>query len=73
VFPEGTAATNPTIKVARVFAQPDASKVREFADDVRDGKVALFIGHRLPLRDAAEAHLLAERGSGGKILLPARD
>ena len=60
---------NPTVKITRVFAQPDPSKVREFADDVRDGKFVLPIGHRLPLRDAAEAQVLAEKGGVGKIIL----
>jgi NADPH:quinone reductase-like Zn-dependent oxidoreductase len=73
VFPERSAATNTTIKVARVFAQPDPSKVREFADDVRDGAFVLPIGHRLPLREAAAAHVLGERGGSGKILLLALD
>ena len=36
VLPEGTSALNPTVKITRVFAQPDPSKVREFADDVRE-------------------------------------
>jgi len=69
VLPEGTAAINPTVKLTRVYAQPDASKVREFADDLRDGKFTLPIGRRLPLRNAAEAHVLGERGGVGKILL----
>jgi hypothetical protein len=38
----------------RVFARPDPSKVREFADDVRD---------------AAEAQVLAEKGGVGKVIL----
>ena len=37
VLPESAAAQNPTVKIARVSTQPDPSKVREFADDVRDG------------------------------------
>src|SRR5579862_1964426 len=69
VLPEGAAAQNPTVKIARVRTQPDPSKVREFADDVRDGKFVLPIGRRMPLRDAAEAHVLGERGGVGKILL----
>src|SRR6202158_2441254 len=73
VSPEGTAALNPTVKITRVYAQPDPSKVREFADDVRDGKFALQIGRRLPLRDAAVAHVLAEKGGVGKIILLALD
>ncbi len=57
------------MKISRVFAQPDPSKVREFADDVRDGKFVLPIGRRLPLRQVAEAHVLAETGGVGKIIL----
>jgi NADPH:quinone reductase-like Zn-dependent oxidoreductase len=61
VLPEGTAGLNPKVKIMRVLAQPDPSKVREFADDVRDGKFILPIGRRLPLRDAAEAQVLGAR------------
>src|SRR5579862_2063931 len=71
--PESAAAKNPTLKIARVFARPDPSKVREFADDVRDGKFLLPIGRRMPLRDAAEAQVLAEKGGIGKIVLLAPD
>jgi NADPH:quinone reductase-like Zn-dependent oxidoreductase len=73
VLPESAAAQNPTVKITRVFARPDPSKVREFADDVRDGKFILPIGRRMPLRDAAEAHVLGEKGGIGKILLLAPD
>jgi NADPH:quinone reductase-like Zn-dependent oxidoreductase len=73
VLPEGAAAVNSTVKVARVFAQPNPSKVREFADDVRDGKFVLPIGRRLALREASEAHVLGERGGIGKIILFARN
>jgi NADPH:quinone reductase-like Zn-dependent oxidoreductase len=73
VLPEGAGAQNPTVKITRVRAQPDPSKVREFADDVRDGKFVLPIGRRMPLRDAAEAHVLGEKGGVGKILLLAPD
>jgi NADPH:quinone reductase-like Zn-dependent oxidoreductase len=73
VLPESTAAKNPTVKITRVGARPDASKVREFADDVRDGKFVLPIGRRMPLRDAAEAHVLGQKGGIGKILLLAPD
>ena len=73
VFPDGVAATNPTVTVTRVFGQPDPSKVREFADDIRDGKFLLPISHRLPLQDAAKAHALAQKGGSGKIVLVIRD
>jgi hypothetical protein len=49
-LPDGVSATNSTAKVTRVFKRPDASKVREFADDIRDGKFVLPISRRLPLQ-----------------------
>jgi len=69
VVPGEMSTFNPTVTVTRVGARPDASKVREFADDVRDGRFVLPIGRRMPLREAAEAHMLAQRGSLGKIVL----
>ena len=72
-LPQSAAAQNPGVKITRVGAQPDPSKVREFADDVRDGKFVLPIGRRMPLRDAAEAHVLGEKGGIGKIILLAPD
>jgi NADPH:quinone reductase-like Zn-dependent oxidoreductase len=69
VLPASAAAQNPTVKITRVSTKPDPSKVREFADDLRDGKFVLPIGSRMPLRDAAEAHVLGEKGGIGKILL----
>ncbi len=69
VFPQSAADQNPTVKITRVGAKPDSSRVREFAEDVRDGKFVLPIGRRVPLRDAAEAHVLGEKGGVGKIIL----
>jgi NADPH:quinone reductase-like Zn-dependent oxidoreductase len=69
ILPQSAAALNPSVKIKRVLAQPDPSKVREFADDVRDGKFVLPIGRRMPLHNAAEAHVLGEKGGVGKILL----
>jgi NADPH:quinone reductase-like Zn-dependent oxidoreductase len=73
VLPDGVAATNPTVRVTRVVARPDASKVREFADDIRDGRFVLPIRQRLPLQDAAKAHASAQKGGSGKIVLVIRD
>jgi hypothetical protein len=61
VFPSEAAATNPTVEVTRVFARPDASKVREFADDIRDGAFSLPISRRLPLRLSGCLHIDAKR------------
>jgi NADPH:quinone reductase-like Zn-dependent oxidoreductase len=73
VLPDGVSKLYPTVTVTRVYARADASKVREFADDIRDGKFQLPIGRRMPLRDAGEAHALAQRGGSGKIVLVCRD
>lgn len=73
MLPDGVTERNPTVTVTRVLGRPDASKVREFADDIRDGKFVLPISRRLPLRDASEAHVLAQRGGAGKIVLVCRD
>jgi NADPH:quinone reductase-like Zn-dependent oxidoreductase len=73
VLPEGVAQRNASVTVTRVFARPDASKVREFADDIRDGKFLLPISRRLPLSDAGQAHALAQAGGAGKIVLICRD
>jgi NADPH:quinone reductase-like Zn-dependent oxidoreductase len=69
VLPAEIAAKYPAVTVTRVFARPDASKIREFADDVRDGKFVLPVSRRMPLREANEAHALAQRGGAGKIVL----
>ncbi len=73
VIPAGMSDLNATVTITRVFARPDASKVREFADDIRDGKFVLPIGRRMPLRDAGEAQALAQRGGAGKIVLVVRE
>ena len=62
-------AKYPAVGVSRVFARPDPPKLRELADDVRDGKFVLPINQRLPLSEAGAAHQLLEKGGGGKIVL----
>jgi NADPH:quinone reductase-like Zn-dependent oxidoreductase len=69
VLPEGVALKNPSVVITRVFARPDASKVREFADDIRDGLFVLPISRRLPLAEAVLAHELMQKGGAGKIIL----
>ncbi len=69
VLPEGTAMLNPSVTIRRVFAKPDASKVREFSDDLRDGKFELPMSQRMPLSEVARGHALMEKGGAGKIIL----
>jgi NADPH:quinone reductase-like Zn-dependent oxidoreductase len=63
VLPQSAATLNPEVKITRVLAQPDPPKVREFADDVRDGKFVLPIGRRMPLHDALR-HMCSGREAG---------
>ena len=69
VLPQDASAANPTVAVSRVFARPDPSKLREFADDVRDGRFVSPVSQRLPLSDAAAAQELVQKGGAGKIVL----
>jgi NADPH:quinone reductase-like Zn-dependent oxidoreductase len=72
-LPDGVSQSNPTVTVTRVSARADASKIREFADDVRDGRFLLPISRRMPLREAAQAHVLGQKGGIGKIILICRN
>lgn len=73
VLPEGISQLYPAVVITRVYARPDASKVREFADDIRDGKFVLPIGRRMSLGDASAAQELAQEGGVGKIVLVCRN
>jgi NADPH:quinone reductase-like Zn-dependent oxidoreductase len=55
--------------VAPVFSHFDRKTLESMAEAVRDGKLVIPIGPRLPLSQAAEAHAAAEKGGIGKILL----
>jgi NADPH:quinone reductase-like Zn-dependent oxidoreductase len=58
------------IRVEPVFAQPDASRLYELADDAARGEFEIPIAQVMKLADAEEAHRIAEsHGVGGKIIL----
>jgi NADPH:quinone reductase-like Zn-dependent oxidoreductase len=63
------AASYPSIKVVHVFSHFDRKTLEFMAEAVRDGKLVIPIGKRMPLSEAAEAQAEAEKGSVGKILL----
>jgi NADPH:quinone reductase-like Zn-dependent oxidoreductase len=73
VLPEEAKAKFPHVAIKRVFGRADPAKVREFADDIRDGKYVLPIARTMPLSEAAEAHRLGENGGIGKIVLETRN
>lgn len=59
----------PQIKVVPVFVQPDAQVLIQMAKAAIEGKLEIPIAERIPLKDAAKAHALVERGVSGKVLL----
>ncbi len=71
VGPPQNAAKYPSVKVAPVFSQFDRKTLEFMAEAVRDGKLVIPIGQKMPLSEAAEAHAAAEKGGVGKILLVA--
>jgi NADPH:quinone reductase-like Zn-dependent oxidoreductase len=63
------AAKYPSVKVVHVFSKFDRKTLESMAEAVRDGKLVIPIGPKLPLSEAAKAHAMAEKGGVGKILL----
>jgi NADPH:quinone reductase-like Zn-dependent oxidoreductase len=58
------------IQVKPMSAVPDSNRLSELAADVARGDLKIPISKILPLKEAAEAQKLAEKGgTGGKILL----
>jgi NADPH:quinone reductase-like Zn-dependent oxidoreductase len=65
------AAEYPSVKVVTVFSKFDRRTLEFMAEAVRDRKLVIPIGERLPLSEAAEGQAMAEKGGVGKILLVA--
>ena len=59
----------PSVKVVPFYSTANASVLHFMGEAVRDGKLRIPISRKFPLRDAAEAQAVAEKGAGGKILL----
>jgi NADPH:quinone reductase-like Zn-dependent oxidoreductase len=70
VTPQPDRALNPTIELNHIMSKADSAKVREFAEDLRDGKFILPIDRMIALAEATEAHIAMEKEHvSGKILL----
>lgn len=67
--PPKDAALHPTVNIKPMTAQPDPPTVVHYGEAVRDGKLKIPVEHVMPLREAAQAHTLAEKGGAGKIVL----
>jgi NADPH:quinone reductase-like Zn-dependent oxidoreductase len=62
-------AKYPSVKAVFVFSKFDRKTLEVMAEAVRDRKLIIPIGRKLPLSEAAEAQAAAEKGGVGKILL----
>jgi NADPH:quinone reductase-like Zn-dependent oxidoreductase len=62
-------AEYPSVKAVFVFSKFDRETLEFMAEAVRDGKLVIPIGLKLPLSKAAEAQMAVEKGGAGKILL----
>ena len=65
----GNVKLHPTVRVERIMAQADAAALRQLAEAVLAKKLVIPVDRMLPLREAAEAQRVAEKGGVGKILL----
>jgi len=63
------AAEKANVRVAEVYCVPDAKRLAELADDVREGDLVIPIGQRFKLREIREAQTIAEKGGTGKVLI----
>ncbi|MGI8745959.1 MAG: zinc-binding dehydrogenase [Bryobacteraceae bacterium] len=59
------AAEGKDIRVEAFMAQPDAARLRQLAEAVRDRAVSVPIARKFRLSEAAEAQSLAEKGGVG--------
>lgn len=63
------AAAYPDVKIETMQVGPAPATLVRMAEAVIAGKLQIPIGQRFPLAGASEAHLAAERGAAGKLLL----
>jgi NADPH:quinone reductase-like Zn-dependent oxidoreductase len=69
VLGEPAGAKERGLAVRAHLTHPDSRRLAALARSVAEGKLTIPIAKRMPLADIREAHALAERGAGGKIVL----
>jgi NADPH:quinone reductase-like Zn-dependent oxidoreductase len=57
------------VQVHEVWSQPDANRLGQLIQEVARGELTIPIGKKLKLAEIRQAHELAEKGAGGKVLL----
>lgn len=56
-------------RIAEVWAQPDAKRLEELAQDIASREFSIPIGKRFTLAEIRQAQEIAEKGGVGKVLL----
>ena len=69
VLGKPAAAEQAGVDVMEVWAQPDAHRLHQLAQDILAGKFAITLDRKLPLSQIQDAQRLAEGGANGKIVL----
>jgi NADPH:quinone reductase-like Zn-dependent oxidoreductase len=67
--PPSNAAAYPNVVVETMQVKPAPTTLVHMAEAVKVGKLVISIGQRFALADANKAHLAAEKGAAGKLLL----
>lgn len=67
--PPKNAEKYPSVKAVPVYAAANVDVLKFMAEAVRNGKLVIPISRRLPLGKGSEAHVAAEKGGSGKVLL----
>jgi len=67
--PPKDAALHPTVNIKPITSHRSPATYVHYGEAIRDGKLTIPIGPIMPLSEAAQAHVLAEKGGAGKIIL----
>lgn len=63
------AGSYPKVQIKPMQVTADPAVLVLMAEAVRNGKLSIPLGERFSLKDADKAHVMAEKGSSGKIIL----
>jgi NADPH:quinone reductase-like Zn-dependent oxidoreductase len=69
VVGEPAGAKERGLVVHAMLTHPDSKRLGELARSVAEGKLVIPIAKKLPLAEAGQAQLLAQKGAGGKVVL----
>jgi NADPH:quinone reductase-like Zn-dependent oxidoreductase len=65
------ASAFPSVKIETMQVQPSSAMLVRMAEAVKAGRLVIPLGQRFPLANSNKAHVAAENGAGGKLLLVA--